>query len=255
MTHAHGVDEAPESDDYLAKRTLRSGTAGWVLLAGLGSAMSSRATTPVGTTDSPRAAGAGSRSPVSSSPACISRWSRHGGDVLGAPGGRRRVHLRPACAGPLGRLCDGHRDPHRIRHRTRRDRHLHRRLRRGRSTSSGSATGGGSTSSSTPSSSASTTGAGRHSGDVHDHRDRPGGPGDLRGRGDRGKFSWGNLTDIAVTDAAGASSFLPYGYLGIWAAVPFAIWFFLAVEGCRSPRKRRRSRRTCREASSCRCRC
>ena len=58
-----------------------------------------------------------------------------------------------------------------------------------------------------------------------------------------GKFSWGNLTDIAVTDAAGASSF-PYGYpLGIWAAVPFAIWFFLAVEGCRSPRKRRGSRR------------
>jgi ethanolamine permease len=46
-----------------------------------------------------------------------------------------------------------------------------------------------------------------------------------------GKFSWGNLTDIAATDATGASSFLPYGYLGIWAAVPFAIWFFLAVEG------------------------
>ena len=40
-----------------------------------------------------------------------------------------------------------------------------------------------------------------------------------------------NLTDIAPTDAAGASSFLPFGYLGIWAAVPFAIWFFLAIEG------------------------
>ena len=25
--------------------------------------------------------------------------------------------------------------------------------------------------------------------------------------------------------------FLPFGYGGIWAAVPFGIWFFLAVEG------------------------
>ena len=33
------------------------------------------------------------------------------------------------------------------------------------------------------------------------------------------------------TDAAGASAFLPFGFLGIWAAIPFAIWFFLAVEG------------------------
>jgi len=46
-----------------------------------------------------------------------------------------------------------------------------------------------------------------------------------------GSFDAANLTDIAPTDAAGASSFLPFGYLGIWAAVPFAIWFFLAVEG------------------------
>jgi len=46
-----------------------------------------------------------------------------------------------------------------------------------------------------------------------------------------GSFDASNLTDIAPTDAAGASSFLPFGYLGIWAAVPFAIWFFLAVEG------------------------
>ena len=46
-----------------------------------------------------------------------------------------------------------------------------------------------------------------------------------------GSFDPANLTDIAATDAAGASSFLPFGYLGIWAAVPFAIWFFLAVEG------------------------
>jgi ethanolamine permease len=46
-----------------------------------------------------------------------------------------------------------------------------------------------------------------------------------------GKFDVANLTDIAPTDAAGASEFLPFGYLGIWAAVPFAIWFFLAIEG------------------------
>jgi ethanolamine permease len=44
-------------------------------------------------------------------------------------------------------------------------------------------------------------------------------------------FDPANLTDIAPTDAAGASPFLPFGVLGIWAAVPFAIWFFLAVEG------------------------
>ncbi|WP_336031046.1 ethanolamine permease [Geodermatophilus sp. FMUSA9-8] len=44
------------------------------------------------------------------------------------------------------------------------------------------------------------------------------------------QFDVGNLLDITPTDAAGASSFLPYGLLGIWAAFPFAIWFFLAVE-------------------------
>ncbi|MDN5750643.1 MAG: ethanolamine permease, partial [Pseudonocardia sp.] len=44
-------------------------------------------------------------------------------------------------------------------------------------------------------------------------------------------FDPANLTDITPTGAAGASPFLPYGYLGIWAAVPFAIWFFLAIEG------------------------
>jgi ethanolamine permease len=44
------------------------------------------------------------------------------------------------------------------------------------------------------------------------------------------RFDVGNLLDIAPTDAAGASDLLPYGVLGIWAAFPFAIWFFLAVE-------------------------
>ncbi|MDY6995826.1 MAG: ethanolamine permease [Actinomycetota bacterium] len=47
-----------------------------------------------------------------------------------------------------------------------------------------------------------------------------------------GQFDAANLTDIAVdTTAAGASEWLPFGYLGIWAAIPFAIWFFLAIEG------------------------
>lgn len=45
-------------------------------------------------------------------------------------------------------------------------------------------------------------------------------------------FNSANLFDIAVDSSkVGASSFLPQGYLGIWAAVPYAIWFFLAVEG------------------------
>lgn len=45
-------------------------------------------------------------------------------------------------------------------------------------------------------------------------------------------FNSANLFDIAVSsDKAGASAFLPLGYMGIWAAVPYAIWFFLAVEG------------------------
>ncbi len=44
-------------------------------------------------------------------------------------------------------------------------------------------------------------------------------------------FDAGNLVDIPPTDAAGASAFLPFGWLGIWSAVPFAIWFFLALEG------------------------
>ena len=44
-------------------------------------------------------------------------------------------------------------------------------------------------------------------------------------------FSVANLLDIPVTEATGASSFLPFGYVGVWAAIPYAIWFFLAVEG------------------------
>lgn len=44
-------------------------------------------------------------------------------------------------------------------------------------------------------------------------------------------FSPSNLTDIAVTDAAGASSLLPFGFAGALAALVYGIWFFLAVEG------------------------
>jgi ethanolamine permease len=38
-------------------------------------------------------------------------------------------------------------------------------------------------------------------------------------------------TASQVGDAVGASRFLPHGYYGIWAAIPFAMWLFLAVEG------------------------
>lgn len=45
-------------------------------------------------------------------------------------------------------------------------------------------------------------------------------------------FDTANLTDIAVDpSAAGASELLPFGVLGIWSALPFGIWFFLAIEG------------------------
>ena len=44
-------------------------------------------------------------------------------------------------------------------------------------------------------------------------------------------FHLNHLFDIPVTKAAGASTFLPFGYLGIGAAIPYAMWFFLAVEG------------------------
>ncbi|MBT2403717.1 ethanolamine permease [Streptomyces sp. ISL-87] len=45
-------------------------------------------------------------------------------------------------------------------------------------------------------------------------------------------FDASNLDDIAVdTTAFGSSSWLPLGVLGIWAAFPFGMWFFLGVEG------------------------
>ncbi|MFF5707006.1 ethanolamine permease [Streptomyces sp. NPDC012794] len=46
------------------------------------------------------------------------------------------------------------------------------------------------------------------------------------------EFDAGSLDDIAVdTSAFGSSSWLPFGVLGIWAAFPFGMWFFLGVEG------------------------
>ncbi|POX36246.1 ethanolamine permease [Streptomyces sp. Ru73] len=45
-------------------------------------------------------------------------------------------------------------------------------------------------------------------------------------------FHVSGLNDIpADKDAFGASSWLPFGLLGIWAAFPFGMWFFLGVEG------------------------
>ncbi|QYX81286.1 ethanolamine permease [Streptomyces akebiae] len=45
-------------------------------------------------------------------------------------------------------------------------------------------------------------------------------------------FSVSGLDDIPVDTAAfGANSWLPMGLLGIWAAFPFGMWFFLGVEG------------------------
>jgi ethanolamine permease len=45
------------------------------------------------------------------------------------------------------------------------------------------------------------------------------------------EFSTSNLTDIEPDGSAGSSDFLPFGFEGIWLAFPYAIWFFLAIEG------------------------
>lgn len=47
-----------------------------------------------------------------------------------------------------------------------------------------------------------------------------------------GDFNTANLFDIAPSsDVEGATQFLPFGWHGVWAALPFAMWLFLAVEG------------------------
>lgn len=43
-------------------------------------------------------------------------------------------------------------------------------------------------------------------------------------------FEADNLFDIAAA-TGNADSFLPFGWYGVWAALPFAMWLFLAVEG------------------------
>ncbi len=59
------------------------------------------------------------------------------------------------------------------------------------------------------------------------------------------EFDASSLDDIPVDSSAfGASSWLPMGLLGIWAAFPFGMWFFLGVEGCRWPPRRPGEART-----------
>jgi len=45
------------------------------------------------------------------------------------------------------------------------------------------------------------------------------------------QFDPSNLFDIEPTSAAGASEFIPFGFAGVLAALVYGIWFFLAVEG------------------------
>ncbi|MEO6652001.1 MAG: ethanolamine permease [Ilumatobacteraceae bacterium] len=46
-----------------------------------------------------------------------------------------------------------------------------------------------------------------------------------------GSFDVDNLTNVPVNPSrSGSSTFLPEGIYGIWAALPFAIWFYLAIE-------------------------
>tara|TARA_Y100000589_G_scaffold121763_2_gene116118 strand:+ start:2329 stop:3789 length:1461 start_codon:yes stop_codon:yes gene_type:complete len=44
-------------------------------------------------------------------------------------------------------------------------------------------------------------------------------------------FDMAKLFTIAPSDVAGATELLPFGWHGVWAALPFAMWLFLAVEG------------------------
>lgn len=44
----------------------------------------------------------------------------------------------------------------------------------------------------------------------------------------RGAFSWANALNIEP--APGGSAFLPHGWYGIFAALPYAVWFYLAIE-------------------------
>ncbi|MCG8686057.1 MAG: ethanolamine permease [Desulfobacterales bacterium] len=58
-------------------------------------------------------------------------------------------------------------------------------------------------------------------------------------------FNMANLFDIPANPAvSGSTTFLPHGWMGVWAALPFGMWFFLGVEGiplaaeeCENPTK------------------
>jgi len=64
-------------------------------------------------------------------------------------------------------------------------------------------------------------------------------------------FDAANLTDIPPTDAAGASEFLPFGAIGIWAAVRSRSGSSSRSRASRSrPRRPPSRRRTCRAGSS-----
>ena len=174
-------------------------------------------------------------------------------DVLGAPGRRRGLRLRPPRARSDRRLRHRHGRPDRVRRGARRDRGLHRRVRRGARP-------------------------------VRAHQRLAGLPDRLRGvhrrpplRRRRGaqadvrhhaiavvalvaaviglvpKFSTSNLFDIAPTGRrARATSCLGIG--GVVAALVYGIWFFLAVEGVPLAAEETRTRSgTCRAASSRRC--
>jgi ethanolamine permease len=43
-----------------------------------------------------------------------------------------------------------------------------------------------------------------------------------------GTFSWNNV--LNVPPSPGGSAFLPHGFYGIFAALPYAVWFYLAIE-------------------------
>lgn len=46
-------------------------------------------------------------------------------------------------------------------------------------------------------------------------------------------IDFGKFTDVPVEEGKlGASSWFPTGFVGILAAVPYAAWFYLAIEGC-----------------------
>ena len=54
-------------------------------------------------------------------------------------------------------------------------------------------------------------------------------------------FDAANLFDIAKTDAAGASSFLPFGYVGVWAAIPMPSGSSSPWKVCHWPLKKPRT--------------